>query len=303
MVKLQHCCWTLFEDDPRPEAVLAALFAADSRHVYTVFQLEKCPTVNRHHWQGYSEFNCQLSTADFKRIVRELSIHVEPKKGSREQARDYCMKEESRAAGHSPHEVGEWRNVAQGKRTDLDAVKAFIDANPLCSDFDLYDNFFSLCAKHMEFFRKYRAMRQPKRTEMPEVHIFYGAAGTGKSKLASEMAPEAYRKPAGKWWDGYNGEKDVIMDDFDPSTMPYLEWLKICDRYSLTVEVKGGHCRVDQVKRYFFTSNKNPADWYSACTEYDSAAFSRRIFSLKHFARDGTVTDVDISALFGAIVL
>ena len=47
----------------------------------------------------------------------------------------------------------------------------------------------------------------------------YGKAGYGKSRLARRDYPDAYPKLCNKWWDGYNNQKHVIMDDIGgPST-------------------------------------------------------------------------------------
>lgn len=69
----------------------------------------------------------------------------------------------------------------------------------------------------------------------------YGPAGCGKSQSARLFAEKnggAFVKPQNKWWDGYEGQKVVILDDLDTDTL--CHYLKIwTDKYACTGEVKG----------------------------------------------------------------
>lgn len=44
----------------------------------------------------------------------------------------------------------------------------------------------------------------------------WGATGLGKSRLVREKYPDAYIKGNNIWWDGYDGQPDVIIEEFGP---------------------------------------------------------------------------------------
>lgn len=72
--------------------------------------------------------------------------------------------------------------------------------------------------------------------------------------------------PGNKWWDGYNDEEAVILDDFpkDDGKGPYLgaflkQWV---DRYTFNAEIKG--CvRAIRPKTIVITSNWHPREIWS----------------------------------------
>jgi len=103
---------------------------------YLVYQKEKCPKTGKEHWQGYAEFT---KTMRYKAASKSLSIngaHLEIRIGSREEARSYCMKSESRIS--DPIEIGNWEAGGQGTRNDLtDLIKRVRDG---ASDTALIDH-------------------------------------------------------------------------------------------------------------------------------------------------------------------
>lgn len=47
----------------------------------------------------------------------------------------------------------------------------------------------------------------------------HGPTGTGKTRGVRARFPDAYLKSNTKWWDGYNGESVVILDEMTPNTI------------------------------------------------------------------------------------
>lgn len=90
---------------------------------------------------------------------------------------------------------------------------------------------------------------------------------------------DAYRKnPRSKWWDGYKGQRNVVMDEFrggiDISYL--LGWF---DWYPATVEVKGSTVAVN-FNRMWITSNMPFEKLYDHDPKVDEAvmdALRRRV--------------------------
>lgn len=102
----------------------------------------------------------------------------------------------------------------------------------------------------------------------------YGPPGVGKSFYARQhYGPDIFFKPQNKWWDGYQNEKTVLIDDFDSKQLGHL--LKIwADRYSFVAETKGSsiHIRPD---RLIITSNYSIGDIFTEDEELKNAVARR----------------------------
>jgi len=84
----------------------------------------------------------------------------------------------------------------------------------------------------------------------------YGKPGSGKSHAVNKTYPTAYRKMANKWWDSYQNEIVVWMDDLDPDATSWIaRFLKIwADKWSFMAEVKGSS-RCIRPAKFIVTSN------------------------------------------------
>lgn len=114
----------------------------------------------------------------------------------------------------------------------------------------------------------------------------YGPPGSGKTKYVFDTydIDNLYIKNAKtKWWDGYNGQEIVLIDDFDMDCVHQGHYLKIwADRYPVNCEVKGGS-RLIRPKKIIVTSNYTIGQLF-----FDSemaAAINRRFKSI-HMTTD-----------------
>lgn len=223
---------------------------------YCVFQLEMAPTTGQLHWQGYAEFNMPMRFTALHKLDGLETAHFEARKGTAKQASDYCKKEGALAP------FVEWGTLSsQGARSDLVAVFEAAKNAPRLRD---------VAEEHPASFIRYtrginavRSMFQVQRSWVTRLYFYIGRSGCGKTRAASVHSDEAYWKPPGKWWDGYDGQEVVICDEFYGSTMPFSELLRLCDRHPLRVETKGGSVQF-LAKKLIFTSNQHPQHWYNA---------------------------------------
>ena len=83
--------------------------------------------------------------------------------------------------------------------------------------------------------RSQSSQKTTRETKKTSLVIIHGKTGCGKSRFAARVSKElypnsTYYKPRGEWWDGYEQDKLVIMDDFF-GWIKYDELLKITDHY------------------------------------------------------------------------
>lgn len=265
------------------------------RHKYSVFQLERAPRTGRLHLQGYSELT---GTARYKWIQSHWpnfgSAHFEVRQGSRDQAINYCKKDESRISG--PWEIGD--NYGQGKRTELDEIAREIrEGKTMEYIAKTYPKSFVRYARGIE---RLDQLTGPKRKIdwNIEVTVYWGTSGSGKTTKAKENFPNAYvwmpQRGQTVWWDGYAGEDTIIIDEF-ASNFQYHYALRILNEPGVRVETKGGTTCL-YAKRIVITSMDSPLNWWPSVKENRYALY-RRIHKCYRFtgkAEKGTsIMEVD----------
>jgi len=96
-----------------------------------------------------------------------------------------------------------------------------------------------------------------------KVMYFWGDTGTGKTTEAFRQVlelgePYYLKSGSNKWWDGYKGEKNVIMDEWD-GQIGVTHLLKWFQHFPTSVEIKGGTTHL-HATRFWITSNVSLED-------------------------------------------
>ncbi len=241
------------------------------------------------HWQLYVEFRNPVRIGTVKRVFD--GCHAEKRRGSRSDALRYCTKDESREAGPFYRGISDsdCAKLISGRATSttqarLLNVKEMIDDGK--DEIDIANEEFELWVRYYRAFERYRMLSTTPRNHEMNIIVLQGPTGTGKSRWAMEQYPGAYWKQRSGWWDGYSKHDTVILDEFY-GWLPFDLLLRLCDRYPLLVETKGGQVHM-VAKTIVITTNSRPDNWYNNVYFH---SFIRRVNCWKLFSETGESTD------------
>lgn len=259
MSRSKYWLLTIFKDEivQNHQSFFDKIFEENEQRIqYFIYQVEKAPTTNRNHIQGYIILTDRWRITQLKKLFQDNGLHAEIRRGNHEEARNYCSKEETRIDG--PYEYGQ---QPESRKRKLDEVKEALDKG--ATDLDIAHEYFGIWCRYYKAFQQYRMLSQPQRNFKTEVRVYYGRAGVGKSRRATyEAGADAYRKPLGEWWDGYDGVSNVIIDDYY-GWLRFDELLRCLDRYPHRVPIKGGFVNFAP-RLLIITSNVEPRGWYDS---------------------------------------
>jgi len=277
MPKGRFWCFTSYDTDGHPPF-------DNQLTVYITYQKERCPTTQRLHWQGYIELRTAATRATVKSILGSDGAHCELARGG-DAAIDYCHKEETRVEG--PFEFGERGGPIGGRRTDLDAVAERV-RRPGGLDWVVNN----VPAMYIKYHRGIHALRNHfigvrDPATPPDVRVYHGPSGAGKTRAVYDEQKHLgiYQKDGSKWWDGYDGQGCILMDDWAGSdAVPPTELLKILDRYPHRVETKGGYVVLGPAI-IILTSMISHEEWYRSSEKWRKQLipFNRRVTQWRQF--------------------
>lgn len=202
---------------------------------YMCLGLEVAPTTGTPHVHVYFEFKSGKRFDTLKKAFPRARI--EAAKGNLDQCRMYCAKDGSFEEKGTPKR--------QGERTDLSRIAELIEEGATMREIAQADP-----ANFIRYNRGIQALRNTlrgeKRVGRSAVIWLWGKAGTGKSYYAKSRHDDLYiKEPGNKWWDKYDNQEAVLIDDFDASdgfwasNEGYRSLLRLLDEGPCQVEIKG----------------------------------------------------------------
>lgn len=235
----------------------------DGEHMkFLAYELERGGQTGRPHWQGY----LSLKTPWTKKKLNDYfnkKYWLDEMRGRFQDNEKYCGKE-GRLVKH-----GTCPKENQGKRKDIDCCVESLLANETTLDELIEGGHASTVARAFNMMRYLEAKRQKKycaKDWQTKIVWLHGPTGCGKSKYVRQKHKQGlYIKPLGegdlKWWDNYEGEEYVLMDDFR-GQIAYAELLTLADWGEKTLSRRGTAPSQSRIRTIYITSCDHPRKIY-----------------------------------------
>lgn len=216
------------------------------------------------HIQGALIIHNKISNTAIRKKLKGFNCDIKFKKSTHKQLFSYCLKgtDESKPVKEWTYDkpgpdydgwhFGEFP-TNQGERTDIDDIK---ECTTMKEAFETGHNL--QCIQYYEKYLKY--YEEPRRLK-PITYWYFGSTGCSKSWLAKKLASNwgnVYHKTnKSKWWDGYDGEQVILIDDYNTEwNITFNELLHLTGPGQCRIETKGG-TRQFKGLRIWITSPKS----------------------------------------------
>jgi hypothetical protein len=254
---------------------------------YMVYGREVCPQTGTPHLQMFFIVKSLMNIKGFQKKLSEAfgfesTVAVKIADSNIQECIKYCTKD-----GDVVH-FGE-KPKGKGCRTDLEAVAELIESN--ASLYEIAKQCPTQFIQYSTGISKLIQFTMKPRDFKTEVYWCYGTTGTGKSRWCMEQMDREnfYSKNSqNKWWDGYYGQVDVLIDDFRPNKeLNFGYMLNLMDRYPMLIEAKGSTIHFVS-HRIFITAPLTPRELFMEISDgkWSNDAidqFERRITKVIHF--------------------
>ena len=208
---------------------------------------------------------------------------------------------------HEPHkpEWGEgvvWErgdlDVGQGKRSDLDGPCELVMAGGTVAEVaQAFPTVYVRYARGLQSLVSLQMKPRDLVPAMPRVLTLWGSTGMGKSgraRLFGQRHGPMFTKHGATdlWWDGYQGEKVILLEEFRGDKMKRSDLLNLIDSYECRRQVKGGTVEI-QADTFLICSPRAPSEWYTDWGAGDDAAQLDRRLTAARGHPDSRIYNVD----------
>lgn len=208
-----------------------------------------------------------LKNAKTASAIRKLLPRLWLRKLISEKAAQYCAKDKDCLVNNPPP-----CEVKAGARTDIARAISLLDEGKGLAEIGReVHNYQAL--RHVELIKKYTRY-DAREIHGKVVYWVYGPSMTGKSTWAFSHAPY-YRKGPGKWWNGYDGQATVVIDEMRANWFDWPTLLIWLDKWSFNAETKGGYVDITATT-IIVTCPEHPCDMFKDQSE-DLFQLTRRI--------------------------
>lgn len=282
MLQFRNFCLTINNED-RSDKELFEYCKELNNIKYFVFQRE-IGKQGTEHVQMYLEFSMPKKFETIKSYFPRA--HIEERRGTKSQAREYCMKTETQF--HEPLEYGNF--VDNGKRSDLNDIYELVkDGATDYEIMELYPTQFMRYSKAIQQCRQTYVFNKYKKVfRQLEVNYIYGPAGCGKSRFVMDKYgyENVYRVTnynSGAF-DTYQGQDIIVFEEFR-SSFPIVDMLNYLDGYPLQLPCRYTNITACYTKVYIITNISLSEQYKSVQEKHDETwkAFLRRINKVYHF--------------------
>lgn len=235
---------------------------------YAIYGRELCPETKREHWQSYIELTKPMRMNAIKKLYGDNTIHLETRKGTREQAKEYCKKD----GDFTEH--GKWIS-GQGHRTDLESIiDKLKDGTKLSELMIEYPKTYCQYRNGLKDISAKITEKSLPKFRKVEVILLTGPTGCGKTRKAMEEATYKIQGSQLQWWENYDMDETILIDEYN-NDAPITELLALLDGYKLRLNVKGSHTYANWNKVYITTNLKINELHSNAKTAHREALFRR----------------------------
>lgn len=235
------------------------------------------------HIQGYVRFHSRKRLNTAKNLLGNAGLHLEIARGSEEDNRRYCTKEDTRAegtAGTVNPDNYDAQEGKQGRRSDLEGIAEQCRAG---------HSLRNIAQEHPGDFIRYHAgiaalhaqvAPAPPAERIVMVTVLWGDTGVGKThRVMNAVAAEDLYIVSGRGrdpWGMYRGEQVLLMDEFNWELWSIQEMNGILDKWRFRLDARY-HDRYAAWTRVYICCNESPVAWYPAASQPLIQSLRRRI--------------------------